>query len=124
MSKKPFQNVSVSDGRVQLDLKLDRLNISHATAQRWLDTIVARDSTPFVPRRSGALYKSVNTGTDFGSGEVVWDCVYARRCYYGLGFNFSKDLHPDAQAQWFEAAKAVHGRSWLKQVRKIGGGGQ
>ncbi|MBQ8684713.1 MAG: minor capsid protein [Clostridia bacterium] len=124
MSKKPFQNVSVNDGRVQLDLKLDRLNVSHATAQRWLDTIVARDSTPFVPYRSGTLSRSVNTGTDFGSGEVVWDCVYARRCYYGLSMNFSDVPHPDAQAQWFEAAKAVHGRSWLKQVRKIGGGGQ
>ena len=124
MSKKPFQNVSVDDGSVRLDLRLDRFNTSHSTAQKWLDTMVMRDSTPFVPMRTGTLSRSVQTGTVIGSGEVVWDCVYARTCYYGLAMNFSKQFHPDAQAQWFEAAKAVHGRSWLKQVRKIGGGGE
>lgn len=121
---KPFSDVHTADGSVRLDLKLDRLNVSHSTAQKWLDTMVMRDSTPFVPMRTGTLSRSVQTGTVIGSGEVVWDCVYARQCYYGLGANFSKQFHPDAQAQWFEAAKAVHGRSWLKQVRKIGGGGQ
>lgn len=121
---KPFPDVHTADGSVRLDLKLDRLNVSHSTAQKWLDTMVMRDSTPFVPMRTGTLSRSVQTGTVIGSGEVVWDCVYARTCYYGLAMNFSKQFHPDAQAQWFEAAKAVHGRSWLKQVRKIGGGGQ
>lgn len=121
---KPFSDVHTDDGAVRLDLKLDRLNVSHETAQQWLDTMVMRDSTPFVPMRTGALSRSVQTGTVIGSGKVVWDCVYARYCYYGFAMNFSKQFHPDAQAQWFEAAKAVHGRSWLKQVRKIGGGGK
>ncbi len=124
MSKKPFQNVHASNGQVRLDLQLDRFNTSHTAAQKWLDASVMRDSTPFVPMRTGSLSRSVQTGTVIGSGEVVWDCVYARTCYYGVAMNFSKQFHPDAQAQWFEAAKAVHKKTWLKQARKIGGGGQ
>lgn len=50
----------------------------------------------FVPKRSGALV---------GSGQaspfkVTYNTPYARRMYYGEGFNFSKDRNPLAQARW------------------------
>lgn len=35
---------------------------------------------------------------------------------------FSKAANPKAQKQWFDAAKRVHGKEWVKQVKKIAGG--
>ena len=53
---KPFSDVHTADGSVRLDLKLDRLNVSHSTAQKWLDTMVMRDSTPFVPMSLSRIF--------------------------------------------------------------------
>lgn len=111
-----------SDGFV-VDIKLDRFNVQASKAQKWLDSQVIVDSTPYVPMRTGALYRSAITGNDIGSGMVVWDTAYARRCYYGFDMNFRKDKHPKAQAQWFEAAKATCKLTWIRIAKRMGGGG-
>ena len=36
---------------------------------------------------------------------------------------FSKATNPKAQPEWFEAAKASHGRKWIKDTKAIAGGG-
>lgn len=35
---------------------------------------------------------------------------------------YNKQFHPKAQAKWFEASKAVHGRTWIKNAKRLAGG--
>lgn len=120
-----YPDLKISDdGRgFSVEIKLDRFNLQKNKAQKWLDSQVIVDSTPYVPMNTGALFKSAATGTHLGDGLVVWDSAYARRLYYGLEFNFRDDKHPKAQAQWFEAAKATCKQTWIRIVRQKGGGG-
>jgi hypothetical protein len=37
---------------------------------------------------------------------------------------FNKTAHPNAQAQWFDAAKEKDGKKWAKKVKKKAGGGK
>ena len=91
----------------------------YAKAQKWLDNEVIKDTTPYVPMDSGELFKSAIKSTKLGSGEVVYSKPYAAINYYGKGRNFSRDKHPQAQAQWFEPSKAVNKAKWIAGVEKI-----
>lgn len=104
---------------IHTDLVVSRFHPRYVAAQKFLDSEVLRDSAPYVPMRSGDLMKSGNSGTIIGSGQVVYIAPYARRQYYGLDFNFSKDKHPQACAQWFEKAKATKLSVWTNDVQKI-----
>ncbi len=98
---------------------IGRFNAKYSAAQKFLDSEVLRDSAPYVPMRSGNLMNSGTTGTVIGSGKVEYNAPYARYMYYGVGFHFSKDKHPQACAQWFEKAKAAKKDAWLDGVNKI-----
>lgn len=37
--------------------------------------------------------------------------------------NYSKKAHPKVEDHWFEKAKDVHGKQWIKLAKKEGGGG-
>ena len=69
--------------------------------------------------RDGNLMRSGTNGTKLGSGQVIYNAPYAKRNYYGLDFQFSKDKHPQACAQWFEKSKATSKDDWLNGVAKI-----
>lgn len=107
------------DARLDLDVGkvCSRFDPKYQLAQSRLDSEVVRCSSPYVPMRSGQLMRSGENGTKPGSGQVVWNTPYARRMYYGLNYHFSTDKHPQACAQWFEKAKAVHKAAWLKVVQ-------
>lgn len=98
---------------------IGRFNKKYSFAQKYLDNEVLKDSAPFVPMRTGNLMNSGQTGTVLGSGKIEYNAPYAKRMYYGVGFHFSKDKHPQACAQWFEKAKALKKDDWLKGVNKI-----
>lgn len=98
---------------------IGRFNKKYSMAQKFLDNEVLKDSAPYVPMRTGNLMNSGQTGTVLGSGKVMYNAPYAQRMYYGVGFNFSKDKHPQACAQWFEKAKAAKKDDWIKGVDKI-----
>ncbi len=98
---------------------IGRFNPKYSAAQKFLDNEVLKDSAPFTPFRYGYLMKSGNTGTKIGSGKVVYNAPYSKKMYYGVHFNFSKDKHPQASAQWFEKAKAIKKKSWIAGVNKI-----
>lgn len=42
---------------------------------------------------------------------------YANRQYEGDDFNFTKDLHPLAQAHWAEVAADLHGEQLIKELK-------
>lgn len=96
-----------------------RFNKRYSAAQKFLDNEVLKDSAPYVPMRTGNLMNSGITGTNIGSGKVVYNAPYAKCMYYGVNFHFSKDKHPQACAQWFEKAKSVKKDAWLEGVNKI-----
>lgn len=98
---------------------IGRFNPKYQQAQKFLDNEVVKDCTPYVPMRTGALMRSGINGTKPGSGKVIYNAPYSKKMYYGLHYNFSKDLHPQASAQWFEKAKAVELKSWMSGVDKI-----
>lgn len=108
--------------KIHKDFCVNRFHPRYHQAQRFLDSEVLRTSAPYVPMRSGELMRSGDKGTKIGSGEVEYNAPYAKRMYYGLSFNFSKDKHPQACAQWFEKAKVANIDAWKNGVQKIIGG--
>lgn len=98
---------------------ISRFDAKYQKAQAFLDNEVVKHCTPFVPMRTGELMRSGIRGTKPGSGKVVYNAPYAKRMYYGINYHFSKDLHPQACAQWFEKAKGIHRNAWMAGVKKI-----
>lgn len=98
---------------------IGRFNPKYSAAQKFLDNEVVKDCTPYVPMRTGDLYRSGITGTSIGSGKVNYIAPYAKAMYYGLRYKFSKDKHPLACAQWFEAGKSVYLKVWINGVNQI-----
>lgn len=98
---------------------VSRFHGYYTLAQKWLDNEVLKDCDPYVPMYTGNLRNSGITGTTLGSGMVIYNAPYARANYYGLDFNFSKDKHPKACAQWFEKTKAEKKEAWRKGAEKI-----
>ena len=101
---------------MQIDFKTgmvaDRLRKRMESIQPAFDTQVLKDSNYFAPMDTGNLKASGVTGSQIGSGILVWNTPYAKKMYYGVGYNFSKDSNPNARAKWFEEAKAQHLKSW------------
>lgn len=73
---------------------------------------VMKDCNLYIPMDTGALRNSSITHSDLRNGQIRWVTPYARRLYYGVGFNFSKDRNSRAQALWAEKARSVHLREW------------
>ena len=57
----------------------DRGLEQNGNVQKVVDSEVLRRSTPYVPFKTGNLIKSGIRGTKIGSGEVMYDIVYADR---------------------------------------------
>ncbi len=93
-----------------------RIRSAVSRAQKKLDAQVLADSNYYCPLKTGTLQKSAVIGTVIGSGVVRWVTPYARRQYYGVGFDRSKDPNPNATAKWFEAAKARKAEQWRRLV--------
>ncbi|MBS1474007.1 MAG: hypothetical protein HP058_03705, partial [Massilimaliae sp.] len=115
-----------------------RFNRQYSRAQVWLDNEVLKDSIPYVPMETGALYKSGKLGTVFGEGVVQWIAPYARYQYYGKvmsgplhgpkyatdkDLHYSTEAHSQAQSFWFETTKAQNKRKWINGARRLAGGG-
>lgn len=95
---------------------LRRFHKGASLAQMKLDQQVITDSNYYCPLKTGTLQRSAIIGSVIGSGLVAWKTPYARRQYYGVGFDRSKDPNPNACAKWFEAAKAHRMKDWEKLV--------
>jgi hypothetical protein len=99
---------------------LDKLDNKTKSAvkfgQRVLDTQVLKDSNFFIPMDNHFLERSGILHSKLGEGLIKWQTVYARRLYYNPQYNFSKDKNPNAQGLWFEAAKALYKKKWLKMA--------
>lgn len=104
----------------------------HIVAQQ-----VAKDTSPFVPAKN----LSLDERTMVEGNTVIYPGPYARFLYYGKvmidpntgstfapkgGYKveddrnlvFNTTVHPQAQAFWFEASKAVNEEKWLRVADK------
>lgn len=126
---------------------IDAVQSSVASACSRAEHILAvqmeKDTAPFVPALMGSLM--IRTRVD--GGTIVYPGPYARFLYGGkvmvypptgstfapLGeskvltsrdLNFNRSMHPQAQAQWFEASKAQNLQKWIRvadmAVKKFG----
>lgn len=85
-------------------------------AQSFLDNEVIRQSRPFVPFLQGTL---ANTAMVERPGRIVYPQPYARRMFYGEGYDFTKTFHANAGARWTDRAKAAHLKEWVAGVKNI-----
>lgn len=86
--------------------------------QKYFDALVLQDSNYFIPIRTHTMENSSIVNTKIGTGEIVWRTDYAHQQYYGVNFDHSKQLNPNACAKWFEAAKARWFEKWVRFVNE------
>lgn len=144
-----FPKFSLVKGDIEVDISLDRFEKQFARAQFMLDSQVMHDMTPFMPMRDGMLIDTTKiwSAARAGSGKVCAATPpYGRYLYEGVvmvdeetgsawarkdakkkttskKLTFDTSKNPDATDHWFDAAKKAHGKAWVKEVKKIAGGG-
>ena len=123
----------------------EKLALGCSKAEHLVAQQVAKDTVPFVPALTGSLTQR----TRVEDSKVIYPGPYARFLYYGKlmvdpitgssyapkggtkvltdkNLVFSKAMHPQAQAHWFEASKAQNLEKWVrvadKAVKKYGTG--
>ena len=123
----------------------EQLSLGCSKAEHLVAQQVAKDTVPFVPALTGSLTQR----TRVEDSKVIYPGPYARFLYYGKlmvdpitgssyapkggtkvltdkNLVFSKAMHPQAQAHWFEASKAQNLEKWVrvadKAVKKYGTG--
>lgn len=75
----------------------------------------AKHANPFVPMYTGALSQNYKTEPY----KVTYTAPYARKMFYGTGFNFSKESHQLATARWDKATKTAKGNVIAKEVEEF-----
>lgn len=121
----------------------DKLAESCTRAESIVGQQVIKDTAPFVPALTGSL--TIRTRLD--GNKIIYPGPYARFLYYGKvmvdpqtgstfapkggtkvltnrDLVFSRAMHPQAQAHWFDASKAQNMEKWVrvadKAVKKFG----
>lgn len=114
--KAVFNSVST----VLKDHELD----SGGKVQRTIDSEVLRRSDPYVTMDTGFLKKSGILGTKIGSGEVVYNAIYANRNYYRNAGRGKQGTEKGGLRGkfWFERMKADHLTDILKTAKEAAGG--
>jgi len=99
---------------VQIDFDINKLVAREQVLinknQNKLDYQILKDSNRFCPNDVGTLQTS---GKVDKPGEIVWDMSYAKKQYYEYP-NKSKDKNANARMKWFEEAKSLFLKDWLK----------
>lgn len=109
-----------SDSKMLKDRGLDK----GGKVQQAVDSEVLRRSDPYVPFRTGALKKSGVLGTKIGSGEVIYNAIYADKQYYhNAGRGKQGTVSGGLRGKyWFERMKASHKEDIINTAKKAAGG--
>lgn len=120
---------------ITINVDLSRFANQYEAAQRNLDVSVLVDSNKFAPALTKTL---MNTGrTTPGSGVVEWIQPYSHYVYVGKAMagppghkyytgkplHIQKSVNPNASKEWFEVAKIRNGATWIRDTKRIAGGG-
>ena len=131
---------------IELDVDLSRFEKQYEDAQFVLDSMVMTSMKPYMPLRTG-VFRNVTEAMSAaiaGSGTVVaaaapmgrflyegkvmvdpltgspWARAGAKKVVTDRDLRYS---NPKATPHWFDTAKENHGESWVREVKKIAGGG-
>jgi len=105
---------------LKLGVKIDTAGIGDRILSRIpqaklaLAQAVLASSEPYVPYDTGELCRSGGASV----GLVTWTAGHAAKCYYSRR-PFRKEKHPQACAQWFEAARAVSMDEWRRKTAQV-----
>lgn len=135
-----------SKPNLEMQINLSRFEKQYEDAQKKLDSMVMTDMKPYMPHQTGTFINitSAQSASLAGSGTVVAAAAPMGRFLYEgkvmvdplTGSPFARpgakkvvtdrDLkysNPKATPHWFDTAKENHGESWVREVKKIAGGG-
>lgn len=135
-----------SNPNLEMRINLSRFEKQFEDAQFVLDSTVMKDMKPYMPHQTGTFINitSAQSASLAGSGTVVAAAAPMGRFLYEgkvmvdplTGSPFARpgakkvvtdrDLkysNPKATPHWFDTAKKKHGKSWVRKVKKIAGGG-
>ena len=136
----------VSKPDIEMRINLSRFEKQFEDAQYALDSMVMEDMVPYMPHQTGIFINVTRamSAALAGSGKVVAAAPPMGRFLYEgkvmvdpvtgspwarAGANkivTDRDLkygNPKATPHWFDTAKEKHGKSWIREVKKIAGGG-
>lgn len=137
---------SVKKNDIQFDVDFSRFEKQYEAAQYALDNMVMTSMQPYMPHDTGTFINVTKamSAALAGSGKVVaaappmgrflyegkvmvdpatnspWARPGAEKVVTDRDLTYS---NPKATPHWFDTAKKNHGRSWVKAVKKIAGGG-
>lgn len=142
-----FPGFSLVQGDIKVDVKLNRFEKQFQEAQYYLDSQIMNDMVPYMPHRDGNFVNvtRLQSAALAGSGKVVagappqgrflyegkvmvdpvtgspWARKGAKKVVTERPLTYS---NPKATPKWFDTAKEKHGKSWVKGVKRIAGGGK
>lgn len=92
--------------RIIFDVDLNKFEkdinkLNNKSLQELADE-TSKKINPYVPWKTGALGRSKRVRYDPKNRDVqfTWSRVYAEHQFNNIGANFTKDTHPQAQAEW------------------------
>lgn len=101
---------------VKVDIPNPKRSINNLTGNNRVGIFVAetcaRYFNPYVPMQTGTLSQTYTTEPN----KVIYHAPYAKAMYYGKGFNFNKEKHPQATSYWNRAAMAAHKKSISNEI--------
>ena len=142
-----FPGFSIVSGDIKADVSLNQFEKRFQEAQFWLDGQVMNDMVPYMPHRDGTFINltRMRSAALQGTGKVVagappqgrflyegkvmvdpvtgspWARKGAKKVVTERPLTYS---NPKATPHWFDTAKENHGKSWVKGVKRIAGGGK
>ena len=131
---------------IELDVDLSRFEKQYGKAQYALDSMIMTSMQPYMPHRTGTFINVTKamSAAIAGSGTVIaaappmgrflyegkvmvdektgspWARPGAKKVVTDRDLKYS---NPKATPHWFDTAKENHGKSWVKAVKNIAGGG-
>lgn len=134
---------------IELDVDLSRFEKQYGKAQYALDSMVMTSMQPYMPHQTGTFINVTKAMSESiaGSGVVVaaappmgrflyegkvmvepetnspWARPGAKKIVTDKDIKYDKSHNPKVTDHWFDTAKKNHGKSWVKAVKKIAGGG-
>lgn len=135
-----------SKPNLEIKINLSRFEKQFEDAQKELDSMIMTSMKPYMPQQTGTFINitSAQSASLAGSGTVVaaaapmgrflyegkvmvdpvtgspWARPGAKKVVTDRDLKYS---NPKATPHWFDTAHKNHGKSWVKTVKKIAGGG-
>ena len=134
---------------IELEVDLSRFEKQFGNAQYALDNMVMTSMEPYMPHRTGVFINVTKamSAAIAGSGTVVaaappmgrflyegkvmidpetkspWARPGAKKILTDRDLEYDKSHHEKVTSHWFNSAKKADGDSWVKEVKRIAGGG-